>query len=121
MVTVVANNGDWKGFANIRLERADKKAVKKAAEDFGDDKLMQWIFEMSDDGYKISVSPDLENSAVVASLTGVVPDSENAGLTMTQRHSDVRVALLALRYAHESIAKRGPWEEAENDWRDADW
>lgn len=111
---------DWNGFANIRLERQDRKAVKALAETMSAEDVVNHILECLDEGYKVSVSPDYENDAIIVTLTGTVT-SVNPATAMSQRHSDFMVAMAASRFAHVELADRGDWFDCVHDWREVDW
>lgn len=111
---------DWNGFANIRLESQDRKAVKALAETMTGDDVWGYILECLDEGYKISISPDDENDAIIVTLTGTVT-SVNPATAMSQRHSDPLVAMAASLFAHTEIADRGDWLTCVYDWRKVDW
>lgn len=115
------NKAEWEAFVNIRLETNHKKEIKDRVEKLALDDLLLWLFERVDDGYKITLSPDFDNGAVVATMTGATKDNRNAGLSMSQRHADPIVALVAMRYAHDVIASGGEWEQAQWDWKDVEW
>lgn len=112
---------EWIGFQNIRLEKAHKKEIKKLEKEMTPEKLFWWLAELTEQGYQVSLSSDYEHDCTVAALTGKETDCPNAGYTMTQRHADPKVALLALWYAHVKIADGGKWEEAQEDWNSVEW
>lgn len=116
------NDPEWQGFANIRLESHHRKAVKALAASMTDQDRWGYILECLDAGYMVTVSPDVENDAVIVTLTGKgVVDNGNAGYAMSQRHSDPDVALAASKFAHEEIAERGLWVAKQYDWKQVDW
>lgn len=115
------SNGDWKGFVNVRLESHHKKAIKALRADVDGDWIEGKLLEFVSDGYQISMSPDEENDAIIWTLTGKASDCVNRGYSLSQRHSDPIVALVALVFAHEELAQRGSWEAVEYDWRNVDW
>lgn len=104
----------WRGFSNIQLTKADKLAVKKMA--WGSAECMGYLQSMVDDLYKVTVSYDWDNHCYTVSATG--KGEANAGLTMTQRHSDLFVAIAA--HAHCHLEKtQAIWPEPnqlEFDW-----
>ena len=114
-------NGDWRGFVNIRLESQHKKAVKALRASIDGDWIEGKLLEFVSDGYQFSMSPDVENDAIICTLTGKTDDCTNCGFSLSQRHSDPLVALAALVFAHEEIAQRGIWEAVQYDWRNVDW
>jgi hypothetical protein len=115
------NGSGFGGFVNIRLESHHKKEIKEEAQKIDDAGLFVWLCEMADDGYKFSLSPDEENGAMIATLVGSSCIGDNMSLAMSQRHSDPRIAVVALRYAHKTIAGGQSWEAVAYDWREVDW
>ncbi len=111
---------DWNGFANIRLESQDRKAVKALAETMSGEDVWGYLLECLDEGYKVSISPDDENDAIIVTLTGT-EKSANPYTAMSQRHSDPLVAMAASLFAHREIADRGDWLNCVYDWRKVDW
>ena len=115
-------NGDnWQGFANIRLESQDRKAVKALAAGMTGDDVWSYVLECLDDGYQVSFAPDYEHDAVIVTLTGKGDDNVNCGYAMSQRHSDPAVAVAASRFAHVEIAERDLWVKRQYDWKQVDW
>ena len=112
---------EWQGFVNIRLNDTHKKEIKKLAEKSSPETVLDWLLTELDSGYKVSLSPDEDNGAVIATLYGYDADSVNAGLAMSQRHQDAVIAICALQFAHVEIAQRGEWESAQADPFAVDW
>lgn len=117
----MANGDDWQGFVNIRLDAAHKKAIKTLRESMADELFFAEMVELVDDGYQVSLSPDKENDAIIATLTGKECENGNRGYSMSQRHDDPYVALAALLFAHKELAQRDAWEKVAYDWRRTDW
>jgi len=112
---------NWQGYVNIRLEKADKAEIKKRAEKVKPAELWAFVLDCVNHGYQFSVSPDPENGAMIATLTGKDEAALNAGLSMSQRHADPAVAVTALMYAHNEMASGGCWEDVVDDWKDSLW
>ena len=114
------DNG-WNGFVNIRLEKHHKDAVKALVKSNDAADLVAWLSTLGDDGYKFTLTPDLEHGAVIATLIGTEAAGPNAGFAMSQRHADPVVACWALFFAHEELAQRDAWDDVAYDWRESDW
>lgn len=99
------SNG-WKGFVNVELLAKDKAAIKKAVMKFED--AFNWLVDMAEQGYKVSIAYQPDYMTWVVSLTG--KGAPNDGLTMTQRHADLYVAISALYYAHNNMLD-GEWDK----------
>lgn len=110
----------WQGFINIRLQQEHRKQIKALAKGMKPNEAFDKLNEWADDGYKVTVSRDHENGATIISLTGN-GDGPNSGYTMSQRHVDPIVAVAAMVFAHEELAQRGAWEDAQLDWRNDEW
>lgn len=102
----MSENG-WRGFINVDLNAADKKAVKKSIMSLEDS--TNWLLDMAQNGYKFSVNFVLEGKTWIVSLTA--KEGPNKGLTLTQRHADYFVAVAALYYSH-TMKLMGDWEQA---------
>lgn len=102
-----ARVGDsWRGFSNVQLAKADKAAIKKMA--WGAVECMGYLQSMVDDLYKVTITFDWDNQCYTVSATG--KGDANTGLTMTQRHSDLFVAIAA--HAHSHLEKtQAVWPE----------
>lgn len=113
---------EWAGFVNIKLRDEHKEAIKKlAAAKDADKKLLDDVWTLVDSGYAVSVSPDPENGSMIATITGKDTGCENPGLAMSQRHSDARIALFAVLFAHYELARGGDWENAVDNGHYWDW
>jgi len=95
---------------------AHKKKAAKALK-WGDAECFNYVAAMAAEGYKITFTLDEENSAYTVSATG---KTENPGMTMTQRHSDLNTAVMAHYVAHVQISDR-KWPEPNNPLFDLDW
>lgn len=109
------NRTEWRGFSNIPLTPSQKKAVKKLA--WTPAEAFLYLEAMAAEGYKMTVTEDLENTAFTVSATGTV---ENPGLTMTQRHNDLVTAVAAHYVAHNQVANR-QWPDPMMPLFDLDW
>lgn len=102
----MANRNGWVGFVNIELTTADKKTLKEKL--LSADEWLDWAGTQMMLGYKISQAWDDERSCWVVTMTANSQDNENYGYSMSQRHSELIVALTALVYAHDTKAD-GAW------------
>jgi len=97
----------WLGFVDVQLSDADKASLAQGHFEAGD--AFQFMEEMVEDGYKVTISQDTAHSSYVASATGRLPDDPNNGYTLTGRGPDVIGSLAALAHKHIVICQRGSW------------
>ena len=113
----MSKNGkvEWLGFSNVPLTKTQKAAVKKLK--WSNEEAFLYLMALTTEGYKVTITQDLENTAFTVSATGTV---ENPGLTMTQRHSDIVTACAAHYVAHTQICNR-LWPDPQQPLFDLDW
>lgn len=99
-------------FVNVRLSTSDKKKVGTWEEAISFE-VIEFIYGVITDGYKISVSADIDRDCVIASITGKAGRGVNAGCTMTSRGPDIYTALLITGYKHYSMFDAKAWEAEE--------
>lgn len=95
-------------FANIRLtpeQRSGFTAWSNSPEVNVID-LMGLILQ---DGYKMSVREDTENSCWLCTLTGTDFSPHNKKVSMTSRHNSLEEALLLSFYKHLIVSEQGAW------------
>lgn len=97
---------EWKGFVNIHLTEQDKKEVNGKL--LTRVKAFDFLKEMAETGYKVSLTWSLDFETWIVALTG--KDGPNKGLTMTQRHAKFETAVTALYYAHVMLTD-GDWSK----------
>lgn len=116
----MATKAEWVAFVNIRLESEHKAEIKRMSEELAPDYVWRRLSDLMDEGYAFSLTPDVDNNAVIATLTGKYDGCPNAGYSMSQRHLSANIAALALVFAHDVIAEGGNWIDASNigqlDW-----
>lgn len=100
-------------FVRIELTEAEKTAFRSLLEsgEFDPIPLDGWM----ERGLKLSISPDGENGAVVASLTVPYSDMFDAGCVLTARGRDAITALAVLSYKDSYLAGEGGWRQAESE------
>lgn len=101
-----SGNG-WKGFVNIPLNSQSKQAIK--ANTLKNTEAFKWLADMAQAGYKVGLSWDGDRDCFLCALTG--RGGVNDGMTMTQRHANILVAITACKFAHETLTE-GDWENA---------
>ena len=111
---------NWIGFVNLDLVEKDKKAIKNGKL-LSESQAVSFILSCLDDGYKFSCSWDEKYSCYVIALTGNTQDCENAGFTMTSRHSDFLTAVSSMSYKHVDLCDRGPWAVVGERQMSFDW
>lgn len=109
------NGSKWRGFSNIPLTSAQKKVAK--ALKWGPAECFGYLLSLLDDGYKVTLTMDGESGAYTVSATGRV---DNAGLTMTQRHSKLETACMAHATAHLQVSETR-WPDPLQPMLDLDW
>lgn len=108
-------------FVNIRLEKQDKAAIRALAENSTAQQLVDELVMLLDEGYAVSLSPDVAHDSIVVTLVGKECIDENRDRGMSQRHVDPIVACWAVIFAHKELAEGGAWGKRAYDWRDAEW
>lgn len=108
-------NDGWRGFSNVPLNAAQKKAAK--ALKWGGKECFAYLQMLLDAGYKVTFTADGENHAYAISATGRV---DNVGLTMSQRHADLYVAVEAHSVAHFQVTEER-WPDPMQPTLDLDW
>lgn len=85
-------------FVNIYLSQSDTEAL--ALWDIPADEMWAEVERLTENGYKLSLSIDWNNTGAIASLTGTggCPIEENIGKCLTARGPDVRGAMMCLLY-----------------------
>jgi hypothetical protein len=99
--------GGWRGFVDIYLTDVDKARVKEMSTEALD--VCGYIGDLVNDGLKLTLSADPENSSFVAAVTGKVEGDPNHGLTMNGRGGSLERAICAVWYKHVEVAQRGVW------------
>ena len=89
---------DWKGFVNYHLPNDIKKAAAEFRESW--DLLGNIIPTLVLNRYKLSVSYNPKDDAVIASVTCKDPQHHNYQRTLTAFGPDVQESLLRLCYIH---------------------
>ena len=104
-------------FVNIRISADEKPAFDSWAEKQAK-RVWEMIQSLADSGYKLSISPDLENSCYIATLTGTKHAVRNKNKAISSRSDDVIEAILLSAYKHVVLFGEGEWEgeQRQNNW-----
>jgi len=106
-------------FVTLKLSTADRIKYDEWAQQAGS-KIFKMLSELAEGGYKVSISPDFNNSCIIASITGTENCVHNVGLCMTSRADDVNDALLVMCYKHFVLANSADWLDVagknEDNW-----
>lgn len=108
-VTTTDAPAEWVGFADVELTSADKTALKKLADNYGDawEEIMSLVLL----GYKMTYTYDEKHTTHNLSLTARKANDTNAGLTLTGRGGSLQGATMALWYKHVYMLERN-WQKA---------
>lgn len=109
----------WKGFVNVSLSQQERRTISDNL--LGAEECFQFLMDVVEDGYKVSLSYSIPEDVHTVSLTGIYQGRPNAGLTMSMRHRDFDKALTAVKWCYDEAGKNGSWEErfalrVEDDW-----
>lgn len=110
------NFSDWK-FVNINLSAADTEKFTQFYSEYADSTYEQ-LAEVVSDGYKLSLSYDIENVCFIAALSGTKNTTLNKGRTITARSSDNLEAISLLLFKHLVMCNSEEWEDYS---RPANW
>ena len=99
-------------FARIELSEAEKEDFRalRAGGEFDLTVVGVWL----DMGYKLSLSRDERGGGMVAVLTPLFLDVENAGLQLSARAGDWAGAVDVLEYKDRYVAGEDGWAACEN-------
>lgn len=104
----VTENG-WIGFVDVTLTSDEKELF--GAWDIHDEDLWLLLVDAMVGGHKVSLSYNKQNETFGASFTGVSPDGENKGYTLSAFAADWYTAVRVLMFKH-SVILHGVWENA---------
>ena len=96
----------FKGFINYSPTSDDKRGFSAYHADSND--IIYELDNVLDDSYKLSVTVDKSNSAVVASLFDQHPTRGSGGYILSSRGSDAFTAIRRVLYLHV-IVLEGEW------------
>lgn len=98
VATSAKKNNQWTTFVEISLAGHDLEAVNA---EYGDpERLFDAVQEMVGGGYRVSLSYNEQNDAMIASATCKDDDSVNSGCTFTSFAQDWVTALRIMCYKH---------------------
>lgn len=103
--------GEWKGFADISVSKADKPKIKQYASD--GDKVLEDLENLIGSSYKVTLSFDSRSDAHMCSISCYDDNSENYKHTMVTRAKTAWGSLCAGLYKHWVIAD-GKWGTADD-------
>lgn len=106
---------DWKGFVNYHLPIEVKKEAEKYRESW--DLLGDILPTLVGQRYKVSLSYNPKDDAVVASATCKDPVDANYQRTLTAFGPDVHEAVLRLCYIH-FVVFEGTWPDEQQKGED---
>lgn len=94
-------------FVNVYLSDEDKRALSEW--EVSQEDLFLWIERQVDNGYKVSMSRDVNNSCFIVALTGKAACNppENAGLCLMSRGSSLQHALYSAVFKVERYCVDG--------------
>jgi hypothetical protein len=109
----------WTGFINVALNSQEKKQVKEnlLTEEIG----YEFLMSAATEGYKCSISYSIPEDVYTVSLTGQYREKPNGGLTISQRHRDLIVALSALAWCFNEDGLMIDWEARFGKDNDDSW
>jgi len=97
----------WLGFVDIPLSDADKARIPELG--IEGERAFNFLEEMIEDGYKITLSQDKKHSCYIATATGQHTESGNDGYSLSGRGPSTAGAVAALAYKHICLCERGSW------------
>lgn len=102
-------------FVNYKLTKDDKKQFDKWASDNAD-KLIPLVTQLFEAGYKLSISPDLDNLCYIATITSTKHSAHNKMSAMTSRSDDWTEAVMIGLYKHFVVFDGADWpKDADRD------
>lgn len=105
------HSGGWIGFVDIVLTQEQKEELGQNYR-MPDGRLLDFLVEVLEQGYKLSFSPDELHQCVIATLTGKSPDCVNVGYSLSARGPSLIGSIEAIAFKHLEICKGGRWETA---------
>lgn len=99
----------WRGFVKIPL--ANTEDVAFLDEISGELSTDDFLLEIADRGYKVTVSQLRDGTGFVVSATGNREDCENAGFTTTTFAGSPRRGIMATWYKLAIKCEWGAWKE----------
>ena len=73
-------------------------------------KFSDFLQDCLDNGYKVSVAPDLENSCYICTLIGTKNSTHNTGVGLTSRSDSVIEAMYLTMYKHFVVFSGETWD-----------
>lgn len=109
----------WEGFVNWEPNSADKKAIKEMPAEFS--VLPTLIHELVDKGYRVSFDWDYRSDCWMVMVQGTTYTCANPGRALSQRHSDMMIAVNSLHHFCAVVTDwqswlTEDWEEMRFDW-----
>lgn len=99
-------NDDWKGFISGQMTVEEKASFREYK--MSDAEVAKGIFNLNDDGYKLSCGYDKNNDSVFASITNRGGHADYVGFSLSAHAKSPEIALRLLLFKHYVIAE-GDW------------
>jgi len=100
-------------FVSIPLSEVQKRHMLSM--NVGAAELMSSFIRLSEQGYKVSLSPDGAHSSFIATAIGKEADCPNQGKGMTGRGPDAIEAIRCMLYKHYEICGGEAWTAPDGD------
>ena len=101
----------WQGFCDIILTETDKDRLRGV--EFEADDILGALTALVEQGYKVSLTDDVEHGMSIASATGQGQDCANRGYTLSARSGSLPKAVMVLWYKHHEVAHDGVWSNVQ--------
>lgn len=98
----------FQGFVDIPLTPKDMDALEVYTAP-GQVPIVEFLEQLSDEGYKLSISPDAAHNCVIATATGKSDDNPNQGYALSARGPSAEAALAVLWYKMVVLCHGDNW------------
>ena len=113
------NKRKWNGYFNYSLTKADKTAVRELADD--SERIRPSLSELVERGYRVSISISDSDGVATVTATGQGEGHANAGYSLSMRHIDYEIALLALWHVIAQKFQWASWQQSEEALDEFSW
>lgn len=96
------------GFVDIPLSEHDKEALMGWTSE-GAVNVADFLVTLMDEGYKFSLSMDVEHHSAIATATGKGDVCPNKGYALSARGPDALAAIVVLWYKLAQLSEWGAW------------
>ena len=107
-------------FVNFYLTRFDKEEVNKVFSN-KDLSLLDWLEEMTEDGYAFKFTYDDYNDCRAVMMIGETTKEFNQGCIMSGRHNNFYKALAIVYYQHTVMSNGEHWDTVDEELPEHDW